>query len=808
MMSGTPGEQLDGAGVPLEGVEHRPQGTGDPYNAGPAAREPLQPEAGAACEIGITTWPEGAAVRAWVEWQAADRSGTAEAEHTGDVDGRSQWRAVLPPFHEAALVDYSVHASSGAGVRTCGPYAFTAARWHTLDRAAKISSIPDGLALGFRGEGAGPPVSLQITFTGGGALKMSLSAGDKDAPGEGDAWPDKPLTFNGEAGSLHVNAAPFGLRVFSKAGDELLALAPAGLSILAEGGVVSKVSASFSSTPDEAFLGFGERFNALNQRGNTLDVAVYEQYKQQGARTYMPVPFFISSRGYGAYLSTSRYVAYDLAASDPSAWSFTSDAGTSGHYLDLYLFIGEPKEVVSAFTGLTARPTLPPEWAFGPWMSSNEWNSQSIVLEQVRRTLEHSIPASVLVIEAWSDEATFYVWNDAQYAPRPAGEPPRYSDFTFPPEGKWPDPRAMLDYLHEQGIRLLLWQVPVLKSLDEAHPQQDLDEAYMLEQGYAVREPSGEPYRIKPFWFRGGLVPDFTSSEATEWWLSRRTYLLEDVGVDGFKTDGGEHLWGQDLVFADGTTGAESINLFPTLYTGAYYRLANEKRGEAITFSRAGFTGAQAFPCHWAGDEDSTWEAFRASILAGLSAGASGIPFWGSDIAGFSGDIPSAELYLRASAMACFCPIMQYHSEFNDHKEPNRDRTPWNIQARTGDADVIPVFRKYARLRMSLMPYIYAEARTSSMTGVPLMRAMPLEYPRDPEVYNYPYQYHLGDSLLVAPVTAEGATRQLVYLPAGEWHDFWTGQSYAGPTVLDYAVSKDVIPVFARAGGPMAFNLS
>lgn len=255
-------------------------------------------------------------------------------------------------------------------------------------------------------------------------------------------------------------------------------------------------------------------------------------------------------------------------------------------------------------------------------------------------------------------------------------------------------------------------------------------------------------------------------------------------------------------MFADGRTSAQLSNLYPVLYTGAYNRFAKQKRGEAITFSRAGFTGCQAYPCHWAGDENSTWEAFRSSILAGLSSGASGIPFWGWDLAGFSGEIPSAELYLRATAMACFCPIMQYHSEYNDHRQPSRDRTPWNIHERTGDVDVIPVFRRYAQLRMRLLPYIYEEARKAAETGVPLMRALPIEYPADRQVYDFPYQYHLGDALLVAPIVTEGATRQAVYLPDGEWEDFWTGAQYAGPKLLDYPAPKDVIPVFVRQAAP------
>jgi len=245
------------------------------------------------------------------------------------------------------------------------------------------------------------------------------------------------------------------------------------------------------------------------------------------------------------------------------------------------------------------------------------------------------------------------------------------------------------------------------------------------------------------------------------------------------------------------------------LYAGAYHKLLKETRGEdGITFSRSGFTGAQKYPCHWAGDENSTWVAFRASIMAGLNAGLSGIPFWGWDIAGFSGEIPSAELYIRATAMAAFCPIMQYHSEYNDHVSPSNDRTPWNIEDCTGDKDVVPIFRKYANLRMNLLPYIYSQAKDSSKTGLPLMRSLLLEYGFDHESRNYPYQYQFGDSLLIAPVIQENTSIQNVYLPEGDWYDFWTHQLFEGPEKIEYPAPKEIIPVFARAGSVLALNLN
>jgi alpha-glucosidase (family GH31 glycosyl hydrolase) len=651
-------------------------------------------------------------------------------------------------------------------------------------------------------------LQVTLTFEQADRLRVRAAFGSPAplAEGQPQGFRVQPVAaglLSAETAGLRVliHLDPYRLQVFTLQGEPLFAEpASGGLAWLAREGALLGMSQTVATAPGEAFFGFGERFNAFDQRGQALDILVYEEYKNQGRRTYIPAPFFISSRGYGLYLSTSRRAAFDVGASQPEVLTFS----VGGPALEYVLFAGPPRDVLQAFTSLVGKPKLPPRWAFGLWMSGNEWNSQAAVLEQVSLAEQHGIPANVMVVEAWSDEATFYIFNDARYAPRPGGDSHRLADFEFPADGRWPDPLGLIEDLHRRGLKLVLWQIPVLKALEAPHPQQDADVGYARQQGLVVKQAQGADYRVRPFWFRGSLVPDFSHPAAARWWRAKRQYLLDELGVDGFKLDGGEHLWGDDLRFADGRTGAEANNLFPNLYQAAYAEMAGPER---ILLSRSGFTGAQSASTHWAGDENSTFEALRHSITAGLTAGASGFSFWGWDIGGFSGEIPSAELYLRAAAMAAFCPIMQYHSEFNERRRPSRDRTPWNIAARTGRPEVVDVFRFFANLRMNLLPYLWSEAIKSSRSGLPLMRALPLEYPADLAVYGFPYQYLFGESLLVAPVTAEGRQSLDVYLPAGEWFDFWSGEPHAGPKTITCAAPLERLPVFARAGSAVALNL-
>jgi 1,3-alpha-isomaltosidase len=717
-------------------IRHRPEGRGHAYLVEPDQRVPTQPVGGEPLELRATT--EDGVAQLWLELERDGKSERIDASHLSAVD-------------EAAPTVQTTHLSAAAGVGR--------------RRRPEWKVVLNGLSAGER---------LRYRFTG--------------ADGSRTRWHSTVVAeWLEDGGTLECTSDT----------DRLVA---ESVRWLRTGQALQRVRFALRLDPDERVVGFGERFDALDQRGRAPDAVVFEQYKAQGARTYMPMPFAIVVPGdWGFHVETSRRVWFDVGRTDENLLWIEAELDGEPR-LGFRLFSGSPTEVLDAFLTRTGRPALPPDWVFEPWMSANDWNTQQRVLDEVRRGAAAEIPVGVLVIEAWSDESTFTAFRDAAYEPHPDGSPHSLSDFTFPRDGAWPDPKALVDELHDRGIRVLLWQIPLLKAAPTPRSQLDYDRRALVDRGYAVQKAEGKPYANRGWWFPRALLPDFTSAEARAWWTAKRRYLVEELGIDGFKTDGGEHAWGNDLRYSDGTRGAETNNRYPVLYAAAYHELMNGLGREGVTFSRAGYTGSAAYPCHWAGDEDSTWQAFRASITAGLTAGACGIFFWGWDLAGFSGELPTAELYMRSAAAACFAPIMQYHSEYHQ-RAPSRDRTPWNVAEQTGDPRVLEVYRCFAEVRMRLQSYLRAQARRSVSNGRPLMRALFFEFPDDPRIWDFPYTYLLGDDLLVAPVVEPGTEEQHVYLPDGEWIDPWTRETFSGPTVVTCEAPVDRIPVYVAARG-------
>lgn len=519
---------------------------------------------------------------------------------------------------------------------------------------------------------------------------------------------------------------------------------------------------------DDYYSGFGMRYNAQNQHGTIIDHYTVNWYADQREKTYAPVPFYLCNGRYGFYADTDAYVRFDMAHTDEDKVKIYIELQNSNR--TVYLFTGSNTEISGMYADVAGHAAMMPEWAFGVWLSANEWNRQSEAEEQLRLAEDNHIDVSVLVLEAWSDEWTFY----------------RFSSF-------FPDPKKMVAAAHAQGTKVILWQIPVLKYTTESSAALRADEAEALKQGYVIQNASKTPYRMPDGWFGHSMPIDFTNESAVSWFLNKRAYLIKDIGIDGFKTDGGEFIWGIDTCAKNGLTGRELRNAYPDLYALSYQNTL-----DTFTFSRAAGRKANSHSLIWAGDQRSTFDEFQGCIKAMLNMNISGMPFVTFDIAGFSGDLPTSELYQRAVAFAAFTPVMQVHSEASGDPSPSRARTPWNMALCTGDPMCMTTFKKYADINAALRPYIMEQAALCCQTGTPLLKTMAYAFPDDPIAVSVEYQFMLGEKYLVAPVVKPRVEQWNVYLPSGSWMNYFTKETVQGGKWMTCSAKKDEIPVFEK----------
>ena len=817
-VSADPGPAFTEAAVlKAEGIAHEPFGRDQLYGSKEAPeiwwqRTPRDPQAGEEVEIAVSLWRPGAdAVR--LEWAlngVVQEPVTCRQTAVLQDNGLSKKKFVgtLGPFEQGDRVEYRLCAlkeDDPADVMAqLGPYSFSVLQWEPVERVESLSRQDGEVRLRLKTASLSPVASLSSSQDG--TVRMTVEPLQEEAAQPAE-WETAEGTLSLPFGSLTltVEAQPYALSLTDEAGNLLVRDTGEGdgLQLLTDGEKVRGIRLNLQAPEEQGFYGFGMKYDSLNQREKDVDIYCVNWYTDQVGETYTPVPYYFVPDTYGLFVDSTYYSRFSIDTERENVCTVETVTGDGG--TDFYLFAGDNAAIAEGYAAVAGKPVLPPVWAFGPWISANEWNRQSEVMEQLEQTVEHDIPTSVIVLEAWSDEQTFYTWNDSQFETTDGAFIPKLDDFTF--GGRWPDPKGMVDALHEAGIRVLLWQIPVLKFDGSATVQSKLDQQYAIEQGYVLENGDGSAYRLpNGTWFGNSLLLDFTNTDAVDWFLSKRKYLLDEIGIDGFKTDGGEFVWGRDVTASDGRKGDELRNVYPDLYAQAYFDYSRTYVPDAVTFSRAGGASMQSHPLCWIGDQRSTQEAFEDALRATLSASMSGIPFVAWDIAGFSGDVPTAELYQRAVAQAAFSPVMQVHSETSGDPEPSQARTPWNMAERKGDDACLDTYRYFANVRMNLLPYLYTEARHSSRTGEPLMRSMAYAFPEDKTAAGYEFQYMLGGSLLVAPAVETGADTVEVYLPEGTWYGLFDGKTYAaGSHTVDCPVGS--LPVFVKEGSVLPLNL-
>ncbi len=593
------------------------------------------------------------------------------------------------------------------------------------------------------------------------------------------------LTLTGARLTLQVDVSPWSFRLLDAGGFDILRENPSDIDglgrpfvlplgfVMTEAGI-SQVTESFHLRPDEYLYGLGEKYTLLNKVGQRIITWTQDAFGSTSERSHKNIPFLLSTRGYGLLLDSGARIIWDLGVT--SCQSYTIAAETSS--FDAYVIYGPSlAEILERYTELTGRSPVPPKWSFGLWVSSGGTYRTQAEMEQLVAGLEvHDIPADVVHIDPW-----WMKWRT-------------YCDFQWDQKA-FPDVAGFISRLHVAGLKLSLWEHPYISIESELFE-------YGKQHGYFLKRPDGEVYIIdyglslaprpdgvvriatpETSWNARVAIIDLTNPEAYTWFQDLHRPVLK-MGVDVFKTDFGEDV-PRDAVFYNGETGATMHNLYPIIYNRCVSEVTAQERGYAVVWARAATAGSQRYPVYWSGDPAADFDSLACTIRSGLCVGLSGIPFWSNDIGAYRG-MPSPGLYIRWAQFGLLCSHSRMHGD--------SPREPWYF----GD-EVTMIVRRYVKLRYQLFPYLYSTAHEAAQTGMPVIRPLVLAFPNDPCGYQEDLEYMLGPWLLVAPVYDAGDHRR-VYLPPGEWIDYWTKQRHHGPSHPMVSAPLDTLPLFVRAG--------
>lgn len=507
---------------------------------------------------------------------------------------------------------------------------------------------------------------------------------------------------------------------------------------------------------DELIYGMGEQFGPFVKNGQSVEI-----WNEDGGtstdQAYKNIPFYISNKGYGVFVNHPEKVEFEAATEQVSKVNFS----VKGERLD-YFFFGGPamKNALVQYTDLTGKPSLPPAWTFGLWLSTSFTTDydEETVMHFIDGMKEREIPLSVFHFDCcWMRE---FHWTDFLWDSR-----------------VFPDPEGMLERIHRKGIRVCVWINPYIAQASALFEEG-------AAKGYFLKRTDGSIWQWD-MWQSGMAIVDFTNPAAKTWYQEGLRKLLM-MGVDCFKTDFGERIPVRDVVWSDGSDPLKMHNFYTYLYNQAVWQVLEEMKGkdEACLFARSATAGGQKFPVHWGGDCFSDYVSMEESLRGGLSLTMSGFGFWSHDIGGFE-STSTPDVYKRWAAFG----LLSTHSRLHGSTSY---RVPWNY-----GEEAVDVVRFFTKLKLSLLPYLWGGAVETSKTGIPLMRSMPLEFEGDPNVRYLDKEYMLGDSLLVAPIfNEEGIARY--YLPEGRWTNYLTGCAANGGTWKQEVHGYLSIPLWVR----------
>jgi len=524
----------------------------------------------------------------------------------------------------------------------------------------------------------------------------------------------------------------------------------------------------------EHFYGLGEKAGFLDKRHyeyemwNTDDGAPHvDSFKV----LYKSIPFFITltdTHVYGIFMDNTYKSFFNMGQESEDYYFFGATAGNLDYY---YLAGCTMPEILEKYTYLTGTCPVPAKWALGYHQSRFGYRSWEDVKEVAEKLRFYDIPCDVIHFDIdYMKDYRVFTWNEELY------------------QGS---PKDCLQKLAEKGFKAVTINDPGVK-VDEEY------EIYRegIERDFFVKTPQGEPY-VNAVWPGDAVFPDFGNPKVREWWGEKQQFLL-DKGVRGIWNDMNEPAgfkgpFPDDIVFSDGEEGsshAKMHNVYGHLMAKACYDgLKNADGRRPFVITRACYAGSQKYSCAWTGDNHSIWAHLQMVIPQLCNLGLSGMPFVGTDIGGFGSDT-TPELLARWIQVGCFSPLFRNHCALGSIRQE-----PWQFGPK-----VLQIYRKYVKLRYRWIPYYYDLFFEGEKSGAPIMRPLVYHYEKDEIAKNCNDEFLIGQNVLVAPVVNQGADRRMVYLPEGEWYDYWTKEKLTGPLWLIREASLEVCPIYIKAG--------
>lgn len=525
--------------------------------------------------------------------------------------------------------------------------------------------------------------------------------------------------------------------------------------------------------PSDCIYGLGDKTGVLNKRYYEYEMwnsDFPEPHEDNFKSLYKSIPFMLVLKkkgAYGIFFDNHNRTYFDLGKECDDYYLFGADTGNLDYY-----FIGGAglKDVVSNYTWLTGRAPMQQLWTLGFHQSRWGYESEREIRGIAEGMKKHNLPCDCIHFDIdYMDHYKVFTWNQETYE----------------------DGAKVISDFKDMGIKAVAIIDPGVKVEKDYYVYEE-----GMQGGYFAKTPEGEVY-VNEVWPGDAVYPDFGNPDARKWWGEKQKFLI-DMGVSGVWNDMNEPAsfrgpLPDDVVFTDEDRPAphsEMHNIYGHNMAKATYEGWKKLSGKRpFVITRACYSGSQKYTTAWTGDNHSIWTHLRMAIPQMCNLGLSGMSFVGTDVGGFGSDC-TPELFARWIQVGCFSPL------FRDHCAKGcRTQEPWQF-----GKEVLDISRKYINLRYELLPYFYDLMHESEVTGLPIVRPLVLEYENDENVKNRNDEFMLGDRLLVAPVVEQGAREKLVYLPEGEWYDYWTGEKIEGEKFFVRKAPLDVCPIYVKAG--------